>query len=470
VNKPLLFFKYGLGVAFFLLISCDPVYEPVTVSGIVVDQDTSSPIPEATVSITSPEELSAQTFSNESGEYRFEEVDVDSVINITIQVQKDGYSSETVTLLAAPEHDLSVPEIKIRNLQQSGDVPGGIGAYPGGAASIELAGISSNSINIAETGGSSNSAFTFVVLDSTGTAIGPEHATDVEFRITEGPGGGETITPAVVRTDENGTVTSNIYAGNIAGNLKIEARVERDDIGHTILSKPILLTIHGGFPNPEHFSIAVNTFNFEGYTINGVRNEITVILGDKFSNPVKPETPVYFNTTGGIIQGSGFTNADGEVSVDLISGNPRPADGYATVRAHTFDENDNQLVEEALVLFSGPPSSDNIVVSPYTFDIPDGGSQRFEMTITDVNGNPLPYNTSITVEPPNGMTVDGDVNITVPNTLHPGAGITDFVFTARDSDNQSDQSQEVSIVITVETPGGYRATKTISGMKAKIAF
>ncbi len=309
-----------------------------------------------------------------------------------------------------------------------------------------------------------------MVLDSTGTPIGPQHATDVELRITEGPGGGETITPEVVRTNDNGTVTSNIFAGNIAGNLKIEAKIERPDVGLTVRSKPILLTIHGGFPNPDHFSIAVSTFNFEGFTINGVRNEITVILGDKFSNPVRPDTPVYFNTTGGVIQGSGTTNADGEVAVDLISGNPRPADGYATVRAHTFDEHENQLIQEALVLFSGPPHRNNISVTPSTFDIPDGGSQRFEMTITDINGNPLPYNTSITVEPPDGMTVDGDVNVTVPNTLFPGEGVTEFVFTARDSDPDSDQSQNVSIVITVETPGGYRATRTITGMKAKVPF
>ena len=470
--KKILLYVPGALLSALLFISCDPVYEPVNISGVVTDQNTSSPVSEAVVSITSPSDLAAETFSNESGEYLFEEVAVDSVINITIRVEKEGYSSESITLLAAPEHDLVVPNIKIRNLQQPGNGHdnGNGGALPGGAASIELASISSNSINIAETGGNSNSAFTFVVLDSTGTPIGPQRATDVEFRITEGPGGGETITPEVVRTNDNGMVTSNIYAGNIAGNLKIEAKIERPEVGLTIRSKPILLTIHGGFPNPDHFSIAVSIFNFEGYTINGVRNEITVILGDKFSNPVKPDTPVYFNTTGGVIQGSGITNADGEVAVDLISGNPRPTDGYATVRAHTFDENDNQLIQEALVLFSGPPHRNNITVTPSTFDIPDGGSQRFEMTITDINGNPLPYNTSITVEPPDGMTVDGDVNVSVPNTLFPGEGVTDFVFTARDTDNESDQSQEVSIVITVETPGGYRATRTISGMKAKIPF
>ncbi|MDZ7715012.1 MAG: Ig-like domain-containing protein [Balneolaceae bacterium] len=95
---------------------------------------------------------------------------------------------------------------------------------------------------------------------------------------------------------------------------------------------------------PNHFSIAPANSNFEGYNINNVRDKITVIVGDKFSNPVKPGTVVSFSTTGGIIQGSGQTDEDGIVSVDLISGDPRPNDavagsggrpGYATVTAST---------------------------------------------------------------------------------------------------------------------------------------
>jgi hypothetical protein len=466
MNSNFFFSCLAIGVFLLFFVSCDKIYEPIMVRGKVVDVNTSQPVSNAAVSITSPQDLAAQTFSNENGEFLFEEVAVDSVIDITISVFKEGFTTEAITLLAAPERELLVPDLRIRNLQtgQNGG-NGEPGGSVGGAAFIELVSLSSQSIRITETAGNVNSAFTFEIQDSTGRAIGPDQAVDVEFRILEGPGGGEAITPSVVRTNELGRVTSNIFAGKIAGNLKIEAKVVRPDIGLTIVSSPILLTIHGGFPNLEHFSIAVRVFNFEGWSINGVRNPITVIVGDKFSNPVKEDTPVYFNTTGGVIQGSGVTDGDGEIVVDLISGNPRPPDGYAIIRAHTFDEDNIELVNEAVVLFSGPPATNTITVSPTTFDIPSGGSQEFQFTVTDINGNPLPFDTSINVEAPDGMAVDGDVDIKVPNTLFGGPGVTQFSFTARDSDDDNDR-QQVSIRIVVETPGGFRATRTISGFKS----
>lgn len=449
---------------------CEEIYEPITVTGRVVDNNSESPVENATVSIVSPEDLAMQTISNSNGEFLFEEVAVDSVIDLTLQAEKEGFSSSSITILAAPEKELVVPDLKIRN-QQSGD-DGGVQGATGGAANIELVNLESQSIRISETGGAGNSAFTFVVLDSTGRAINSNNAVDVKFRITEGPDGGETITPGVVQSNANGEVTSNIFAGTVAGNLKIEALIERPDVGLTIRSKPILLTIHGGFPDLAHFSIAADIYNFEAYSINGNRDEITVIVGDKYSNPVKEGTPVYFNSTHGVIQGSGVTDEDGQVTVDLISGDPRPPanNAISTIRAYTFDENDVEITREIPILFSGPPASNKIQVSPSTFNIGPGGSQTFTMTVTDINNNPLPYNTQISVTPSDGMTVNGETDISVPNALSPGPGVTQFTFTAQDSDDESSDSQEVSILIEVETPGGYRATKTITGSKGKVAF
>ncbi len=441
---------------------CDTTDDPILITGQVIDQDSGNSVSQAIVEITSPQELAASTFSDESGQYRFEEVQVDSVLDITVQASRDGFSTETITVTAVPERQLNVPDLKVRNLGTDSSV----GEPAKGAASIELISSDEVTINVTETGGRVNSAFTFEVQDSTGQAINQANAVDVEFLLVGGPDD-VTITPERVRTNANGRVTSNVFAGNTAGNLKVEARIVREDIGLTIKSSPILLTIHGGFPNIDQFSIAASIFNFEAWSINGNRNQITVIVGDKFSNPVKPDTPVYFNTTGGIIQGSGTTDSDGQIQVDLISGDPRPSGGYATIRAQTFNENDAPIEREIQVLFSGPPSRNNIDISPSTFNIGPNGSETFTMRTTDINGNPLPFNTSIDVIPPDGMTVDGDVNITVPNTLSPGEGVTDFTFTARDSDDTSNESQDVSIRIEVETPGGFTATRTIQGRKAK---
>jgi len=465
------FFFYSTSICLvviaFFLSSCGPLYDPINITGKVVNSSDNQPISEALVKITSPSELINETFSNESGEFFFEDVEVDTLVNMTFEVSKEGFVTETVTLSASPEQNLTVPSIAVTSTEfDGGDDSGGVSGATGGAAAIVLTNLASEVINISETGGNVNSAFTFEIQDSTGRPIGPQNAVDVNFVITNGPGGAEGISPEVVRSNENGTVTSNIFAGNRAGNLSIEARIERPEVGLTIRSKPILLTIHGGFPDLEHFSIAADVVNFEGLAISGNRNPISVVVGDKFSNPAKPGTPVYFNTTGGVIQGSGVIQ-DGELEVDLISGNPRPADGLLTIQAHTFDENDQEIVRTIPVLFSGPPSTQNITVTPNTFDIPPNGSQRFTMEITDVNGNALPFNTNITVTPSDGMTVDGDVDISIPNTLGTGEGITLFSFTAQDSDEETSERQEVSIRIEVETPGGFTASKTISGFKAK---
>jgi hypothetical protein len=463
--------------AFLFFNSCDlsdTDIAPFTITGQVENIDTNNAINEALVEIIQPTDLAQEAVTNTSGQYVFEEVLVDSVVDVTIQASRQGFNTSTIEVVAVPGRDLTVPVIRLRSTASSGggggdDSGGSVPGASAGAAAIVLQSISATSINIAETGGNVNSAFTFEVQDSSGRALSSAGAVDVEFFITEGPGGGEAITPEVVNTGTNGRATSNIFAGNAAGNVKIEARVYRADIDLEIRSKPILLAIHGGFPDLDHFSIAAGVFNFEALAVNGNRNPITVILGDKFSNPVKPETPVYFNTTGGIIQGSGQTNDDGEIVVDLISGNPRPVGGYATVRAHTFDEDDQPIEQEIQVLFSGPPSNSNITVTPSTFAIGPNGSESFEMTITDENGNPLPYNTSITVEPAEGMAVEGDVNVNVPNTLFGGPGVTEFTFTARDTDEENDDVQDVSIVIKVMTPNGFSATKTLTGTKAKIA-
>lgn len=440
--------------------------DPVSVSGVVTDSE-DNPIEGATVSILSPSPEETTTTDSE-GVYSFSLL-IEETTNFNLEISKDGYQTSTRNFTVDPSEGVSFPDVQLAlpgedNVDDDSDEVGG---ETGGAASIILQSVSESSINIAETGGNVNSTFTFVVQDSAGRAIDLDKAVDVQFLITEGPGGNEGITPEVVETNSQGKVTASLFSGNIAGNVKVEALVERTDIDLTIRSKPILLAIHGGFPDLEHFSISASIFNFEAFDINGQRNAISVLVGDEFSNPVKPGTPVYFSSTGGVIQGSGQTDDDGEIVVELISGDPRPADGYATVTAHTFDKNDNEITQDIQVLFSTAPSNNNITVTPGTFNIPPDGSESFTMEITDRNGNPLPAETTITVEPAEGMDVEGDVEITVPNTLLGGPGVTEFTFTARDNDDESDASQDVSIVITVETPAGYTARKTIQGMKAK---
>ena len=351
---------------------------------------------------------------------------------------------------------------------------GGVSGPSAGAAKIILQSISAEAINIAETGGIVNSSFTFVVQDSAGRNISLNNAVDVEFSILSDPGGGEGITPTSVRTNADGAATSNLFSGNLAGVVKILAEIEREDIDLTIRSEPVAIKIHGGFPDLDHFSISVATFNFEGFSRDGITNPVTVSIGDKFSNPVKPGTAVYFESTVGIIEGSasGHTNNQGQASVNLISGgsrdllnHPTLGYGYATVTATTVNEDDQEIQRDIDVLFSGPPSYSNIQLQPSTFTIPANGGETFDLTVTDINGNPLPAGTTVSIEVAEGLDVTGG-DIEIPNALLPGGNVTNFTFSVADTDEERSSVQDTQITIKVETPAGDKASRSFSGTRA----
>ncbi len=457
----------GLFLA-LLLSSCSFFTESetnnaVTITGQALHETTGDPVADAIVRITQPQAFQETTVTDSNGRFTFRNIRIETDVQFTIEITKDNFHTSTRQITATPGTEVSVDNVQMRLLTEEppDDDDEEVSGESGGAAALILTNITEQAINIRETGGIVNSAFTFVAQDSAGRAI--DAGQTVFFEIVAGPDGGEELTPLSAQTNASGSVTSNLFSGYSAGVVKIEARIERPDVGLTIRSKPITIAIHGGYPDLDHFSIAIQTYNFEGWAINGVRNQVTVIVGDKFSNPVKPDTPVYFGTEGGIIQGSGFTDTDGQATVDLISGDPRPADGYGVVTAVTYDENDNEISKQIPVLFSGPPSSGNITVAPEVFNIPAGGGQTYSLTVTDINGNPLPSGTSVTVEMENDvLTLSGDADIIIPNSLDPGVGITEFSFSVRDNDDENVDPQSYDITIVIQTPNGYTARRTFS--------
>jgi hypothetical protein len=165
-------------------------------------------------------------------------------------------------------------------------------------------------------------------------------------------------------------------------------------------------------------------------------------VGDKYSNPVKLGTAVYFNTTGGIINASGFTNDDGQATVELHSGNPRPSDplfgpGFAWVRSSSLGEGGATVQDSILILFSGNASISGVSPTSFTVDSASGStSGPIRFTVADENGNPLSQGTRITVQlqytaPPLttvNLAVTGDIDVTLGDTQAKGIGTTDFSF------------------------------------------
>lgn len=451
----------------------------VIIAGQVIEASSGNAISNAIVELTQPENLQQTATTDSVGNFSFDVDPGSETVSVTLEISKQEYQTQTTNFKLAPETNVDdlVIELQSTKNTDNGSDGGGdeVGGEPEGPAAIVLQSISEQAIFIKETGDNISTAFTFQVVDSAGRALNANGAVDVDFEILSGPGGEEEIIPKSATTNSNGQATTSLFSGNVAGPVKVQASIEREDLDVTIKSTPVLVAIHGGFPDEDHFSISPDKFNFESYDINGIRNPVTVIVGDKFSNPVKPGTVVYFNSTGGIIQGSGETDSDGTVTVDMISGDPRPNDnidgsggrpGYSTVTATTVDENNNPISKEINVVFSTRAAQ--ISATPTTFDLDPNGGEKFSYTVTDMNGNPMAAGTQIKVEAGQGIEVTGDADFTLGNHLFPGPGATEFNFSIRDTDDQSNDPADLTINISVTTPSGNTTTYTeISGTRRK---
>src|SRR5690606_32902713 len=315
--------------------------------------------------------------SDSQGKYSYE-FESSSNANLVLITYKEGFYNDTTNIFAAKGSTLNVPLIQLEPIN-TGSEPSG---YP---VSIFLQSQSALSIGVKESGSEETARLVFVVQDSAGIPVDLAHSVDVYFRFGSAPGGGEILSPNVVKTNNFGQAIVNLTSGTKAGTVQIIAEIDVN--GTIITSLPVSIAIHGGLPDQNHFSVASDKLNFPGYNIFGLTNGITAFVGDKYSNPVRVGTSVYFSSTGGIIGGSGTTDEMGRASVDLMSAKPLPdhpifGPGFATITASSSDENQNIVSDQTIVLFSGIPQ---ILVSPASINVPNGGSQSFNYTVSDQN-------------------------------------------------------------------------------------
>ena len=418
----------------------------VVLTGQVINFDTSAPIANAVVVLLdyTPEQ---STVTDAQGAFIFE-FEVEQTTDVRVIAYKATYVADTLSVLAAPGQTIEDLELK---LTPTSSTP----VSSGQAASIILLGTSLPSIGVRESGSPEVAEITFEVQDSMGVPVDIEHSVMIDFELGSSPGGGEFLYPISAETGPNGTVSTSIFSGTIAGVVQIIASVNQGE--EVIRSQPVAMAVHGGLPDSAHFSIAVEKLNFPGFNIYGLIDLITAYVGDKYGNPVRPGTVVYFTTTGGIIEGSAFTDEMGRAGVDLMSADPRPYHpvfgwGHATVTARTADENQNTIETDGLVCFSGIPQ---ISVNPMSFDISNGGSESFFYTVSDQNGNPLAEGTAIKIAVEKGdVEAMGNTNLTLPDTQDPAW--TNFGFSLVDSKPDSNQVNNVYVKISTTGPNGSK--------------
>lgn len=463
----------GLFILFFVslvLSGCDALSSDdedtsglVTLTGQILNESTNNPVPNGFVRVL-PYDLLFEADS--SGAFSFD-VRVDSTMDLEIIGNADGYQSSSYPVLAIAGRTIRVPTFNL--LQIASEV-----ATSGRPSNIILLEQSATSIGVRESGSEEQASMTFQLADSLGRPVILDQGIDVNFRFGARPGGGEFLSPETVQSDNNGIVEMVISSGTRAGIVQIMAEANVD--GRIIRSQPVAVSIHGGMPDQDHFSLGPDVRNFPGLLAYGLSNSMNVIVGDRYSNPVRVGTSVYFATTHGVVGGSTLTDENGQGSVDLLSANPLPADGIAHITARTADEQQNEVTSTTPVVFSGAPV---MTVTPGSARV----NQVYSITLTDVNGNPLAPGSTLSISVTGtAIQVGGTTSARIEDTAFLGGinyehvirgpGVTEFSFViSEDIDPQNPETPVVNAIevatsgpngqmILVLGPGGVPMTTT----------
>jgi len=443
------------------------------VVGHVYDAQSRQPILSATVLLNSPI-VTDSIRTPADGAYSFT-VDLQGLPSLaaSLTASKTGYRSRSSNVFFA-SGVLATQDIFLDR-----DTTTGVTRDSGTALahSIALVNVATNQISVYGVGGTESSIITWEVRDSLGFPIDIDHRDTVAFSLIGTPvTGGAYISPAFALTNASGRVATIINSGTVSGVLQVVASLHRESDNYTVTSTPVLITVNAGLPDLNHFSVGPALFNFPGLDWINRTDQIIVQVGDKYTNPVKKNTAVYFSTTGGIIDASGFTDVAGHATVNVYSGAPRPSDailgpGFAYITATTLGENGATISKSFPILFSGISQISAPV--PGSFAVAAGGSSGdITFTVSDENGNPLAAGTTINVElqyvpPPNSqvnLTVTGNVNVILGDTQIRGAGTTDFRFRVVDQTVGGVPSRiNATVVIKVTSPNGNPADRQLSG-------
>lgn len=423
----------------------------VSVVGHIVDAKSGESLPDAEIRFYDIGNPVGVTTSDEGGNFT-STFEMEGTKELEVITVKAAYLSDTTSVIAVSGETSTLSTVSLRPLADE---------ISGEPASIYLVSQTFESIGVTESGSPETAKIVFEVQDSSGNPIDLDHAVIVNFRFGATPNGGEILAPGSVKTDALGQVTVNLTSGTISGAVQIIGEIDFN--GMKITSKPVNITIHGGLPDLTHFSVGSDQLNYPYYNVLNGQGIVTALVGDKYTNPVRPETAVYFNSDAAVIQGSALTDDKGLASVTVMSGNPLPNDptygpGFFYVNANTIDENEQSISTRTRILFSGVPV---LTISPTSVNIPNGGSQSFTYTVMDQNGNPLAPGNSygVQVNTSGDAEAGGDVAVSMPDVQF---GNTSFQFTVVDSDPDEVNPSAITISVEVTGPNG-RASLSISG-------
>ncbi len=205
-------------------------------------------------------------------------------------------------------------------------VQAGLTIQPAPPSAIQFISATPSTIAISGTGAATSSLVTFKVVNAAqqpivGVPITLALSTQVGgVQIDSQPG------PLTKQTAADGTVSVTVTAGSQPGPVRVTATGAG---GLSAVSSQ--LTIQSGLPTQSRFSLSVQTFNIEGWDVDGTTTSVTIRAADRVGNPVPDGTVVNFRSSGAAIQPSCRTTG-GVCSVNFISQESRPRSPLPTGR------------------------------------------------------------------------------------------------------------------------------------------
>lgn len=236
--------------------------------------------------------------------------------------------------------------------------PGTVNVAGQVATAINYVSASLSQIFIKDTGATDQSIVTFKVLDSSGLPMANEK---VRFSVVTNPGGvslgvSGSTSNVEVETTPSGNASVVVFAGGIPGPVKVRADLLVKNTGQPsgVFSESQNLTVASGPPAQNRLSLAVETFNIEGWSIDGTRTLLTVRAADRQGNAVVDGTVINFTSEAGQVARSCSTVTIDKIascSVVFESSEPRPTGGRSSILAFAegtkdyVDNNNNNIYD-----------------------------------------------------------------------------------------------------------------------------
>jgi len=188
-------------------------------------------------------------------------------------------------------------------------------------------------------GRTETATLTFKVLDIYGNPLAGQ---TVNFKINSAD---VVLNTASAKSDATGLVVTTVNSGTKPATFRVQATLPgtATNGGADLSTQSDSIVVTTGLPTQRSFSMSTDVYNPEGWTFDSTPTaaaaHIQVLLADAFGNPVADGTPIAFQTNAGSV-GSASAGAcntlNGGCTVDYRAQNPRvPTPGIPATPCNT---------------------------------------------------------------------------------------------------------------------------------------